>query len=212
MAEKMATAFTAFGKSEDLHFDENEEEFDAYFERLEQFFVANGLTYDDDKAKAVFLTVRQERRKTGGHVIDATERGTLQRGAALRRWNACKKKGHIAKACRSRLEGRKVTQTKWTKHLDVTARAEDDRDRDKGRETPAAAKDSEASLPDADGQPEDIAASPQRECSAPSEKPEHRKAGTPKTKAALGFDTEYRAGFANHDPCLTHLGTQSKPS
>ena len=29
MEEKMATAF---GKSEDLHFDENEEEFDAYLE------------------------------------------------------------------------------------------------------------------------------------------------------------------------------------
>ena len=60
----------------------------------------------------------------------------------------------------------------------VTARAEDDRDRDKGRGTPAAAEDSEASLPDADGQPEDIAVSPQRE----------------QTKAASDFDTEYRAG------------------
>ena len=34
---------------------------------------------------------RQERRRTGGHVIDATRRGTHQRGAALRRWNA----GHV---------------------------------------------------------------------------------------------------------------------
>ncbi|CAL8282425.1 unnamed protein product [Gadus morhua 'NCC'] len=80
------------------------------------------------------------------------------------------------------------------------ARAEDDRNRDKGRGTPAAAEDSEASLPDTDGQPVDIAVSPQRERSAPSEKPEHRKAVTPETKAASSFDTEYRAG------------TQSKPS
>ena len=55
---------TAFGKSEDLHFDENEEEFDAYLERLEQFFVANGLSYDDDKAKAVFLTVLGRKNHT----------------------------------------------------------------------------------------------------------------------------------------------------
>ena len=107
---------------------------------------------------------------------------------------ACKKKGHITKASRSRPEGRKDKQTKWTKHLDVTARAEDDRNRDKGRGTPAAAEDSEASLPDTDGQPVDIAVSPQRERSAPSEKPEHRKAVTPETKAASSFDTEYRAG------------------
>ena len=32
MAEKMTTAFTAFWTSEDHHFDENEEEFDAYLE------------------------------------------------------------------------------------------------------------------------------------------------------------------------------------
>lgn len=46
-----------FGKSEDLHFDENEEGFEAYVERLEQFFVANGLTMGEEKSKAVFLTV-----------------------------------------------------------------------------------------------------------------------------------------------------------
>lgn len=47
----------AFGKSEDLYFDENEEGFEAYLERLEQFFVANGLTCGDEKSKAVFLTI-----------------------------------------------------------------------------------------------------------------------------------------------------------
>lgn len=53
----MAKMAMAFGRSEDLHFDENEEGFDAYLEMLEQFFVANGLIYDDDKVKGVFLTV-----------------------------------------------------------------------------------------------------------------------------------------------------------
>lgn len=47
----------AFGKSEDLHFDENEEQFDAYVQRLERFFVANGLKLGEEKTKAVFLTV-----------------------------------------------------------------------------------------------------------------------------------------------------------
>lgn len=32
-----------FGKGEDLNFDENEESFDSYLERLEQFFLANAL-------------------------------------------------------------------------------------------------------------------------------------------------------------------------
>lgn len=54
----------AFGKSEDLNFDENEEGFEAYLERLEQFFVANGLTYGDDKSKAVFLTVVGKKNHT----------------------------------------------------------------------------------------------------------------------------------------------------
>ena len=61
MVEKMATAF---GKIEDLHFDENEEEFDACLERLEQFFVANGLSYDDDKEKTMFLTVVGRKNNT----------------------------------------------------------------------------------------------------------------------------------------------------
>ena len=44
------------------------------------------------KANAISKTAAApKRRKTGGHVIDATERGTHQRGAALRRWNA----GHV---------------------------------------------------------------------------------------------------------------------
>ena len=55
---------TAFGKIEDLHFDENEEEFDACLERLEQFFVANGLSYDDDKEKTMFLTVVGRKNNT----------------------------------------------------------------------------------------------------------------------------------------------------
>uniref|UniRef100_A0A8C9TQH4 CCHC-type domain-containing protein n=1 Tax=Scleropages formosus TaxID=113540 RepID=A0A8C9TQH4_SCLFO len=46
----------AFGKPEDFHFDESEEQFDAYLERLEQYFAANGLG-DTEKTKAVFLTI-----------------------------------------------------------------------------------------------------------------------------------------------------------
>lgn len=38
----------AFGKSEDPHFDKNEEGFEADMESLEQFLVANGLTYSHD--------------------------------------------------------------------------------------------------------------------------------------------------------------------
>lgn len=47
----------AFGKPEDFHFDEGEEHFDAYLERLEQYFTANGLKDTDEKTKAVFLTI-----------------------------------------------------------------------------------------------------------------------------------------------------------
>lgn len=54
----------AYGKSEDLHFDENEEGFEAYLERLEQFFVANGLTYGDEKSKAVVLAVVRKKNHT----------------------------------------------------------------------------------------------------------------------------------------------------
>ncbi|KAF7645690.1 hypothetical protein LDENG_00200270 [Lucifuga dentata] len=45
------------GKSEDFQYDENENESETYLERLEQSFQANGLSYSDDKAKAVFLTI-----------------------------------------------------------------------------------------------------------------------------------------------------------
>ncbi len=54
----------AFGKSEHLHFDEKEEGFEAYLERLEQFFVANKLTYGDEKSKAIFLTVVGKKNHT----------------------------------------------------------------------------------------------------------------------------------------------------
>lgn len=47
----------AFGSNEDFHFDENEDIFEAYLERLEQFFVANELEYGDERSKAVFLTI-----------------------------------------------------------------------------------------------------------------------------------------------------------
>ena len=55
---------TAFGKGEDLNFDENEESFEAYLERIEQFFVANNLKIDDDRARAVFLTVVGKKNHT----------------------------------------------------------------------------------------------------------------------------------------------------
>ncbi len=54
----------AFGKSEDLHFDEKEEGSEAYLERLEQFFVANELTDGDEKSKALFLTVVGKKNHT----------------------------------------------------------------------------------------------------------------------------------------------------
>lgn len=54
----------AFGKGDDLQFDENEECFDAYLERLEQFFVANAIKMDTEKAKAVFLTVVGKKNHT----------------------------------------------------------------------------------------------------------------------------------------------------
>lgn len=47
----------AFGKPDDFHFDESEEQFDAYLERLEQYFEANDLKDTDEKTKAVFLTI-----------------------------------------------------------------------------------------------------------------------------------------------------------
>ncbi|XP_057673038.1 uncharacterized protein LOC130904346 [Corythoichthys intestinalis] len=55
---------TAFGKGEDLAFDESEECFEAYLERLEQFFVANDLKIDDGRARAVFLTVVGKKNHT----------------------------------------------------------------------------------------------------------------------------------------------------
>lgn len=47
----------AIVKSEAFHLEEKEEEFEAYLERLEYFFVANRLTYGDEKSKAVYLTI-----------------------------------------------------------------------------------------------------------------------------------------------------------
>ncbi|XP_054882367.1 uncharacterized protein LOC129356846 [Poeciliopsis prolifica] len=47
----------AFGKPEDFHFEESEESFDNYRERLEQYFAANDLDTKDEKTKSVFLTV-----------------------------------------------------------------------------------------------------------------------------------------------------------
>lgn len=60
---------------------------------------------------------------------------------------ACKKKGHIAKACRSRPEGKKDLQTKSTKHLDATTPA-DDSDRDKVHETPVGESSFSGSQPE----------------------------------------------------------------
>lgn len=51
----------AFGKSEDLHFDEHEECFDAY---VETFFVANGLIMGGEKSIAVFITVVGKKNHT----------------------------------------------------------------------------------------------------------------------------------------------------
>ncbi len=99
---------------------------------------------------------------------------------------ACKKKGHIAKACTSPPEGKKDKQTKWTKHLDATTPA-DDSNRDKIHETPVGESSFSGS------QPEDIA-SQQEESTVPPVKPEQRKVRTAKTKPAPGFVTEYRAG------------------
>lgn len=47
----------AFGKPEDFHFEESEESFDSYRQRLEQYFAANGLDTTQERTKAVFLTV-----------------------------------------------------------------------------------------------------------------------------------------------------------
>lgn len=99
---------------------------------------------------------------------------------------ACKKKGHIDKACRSRPEGKKEKPTKWTKHLHARAQA-DDSDQRKVRETPM----KEVNLPS--GPPEDVP-SPQTESATDRVKPQRQKAGTPKTKPAPHFVTEYRAG------------------
>ena len=44
-------------KPEDFHFEESEESFESYRERLEQYFAANGLDIKEERTKAVFLTV-----------------------------------------------------------------------------------------------------------------------------------------------------------
>lgn len=98
----------------------------------------------------------------------------------------CKKKGHIAKACRSRQDGRKDKLTKWTKHLEAAAQA-DDRDRDKVY-VPSAGKS--RSPDDAPGD----AASQERETTSSPIVLEQRKAGTAKTTPETGFITQYRAG------------------
>lgn len=56
MSTRVCMEESTFGKSEDLHFNEKEEGCDVYLERLEQF-LANRLTYGDEKSKTVFLTI-----------------------------------------------------------------------------------------------------------------------------------------------------------
>lgn len=46
-----------FRKPADFHFNESEEQFDAYLERLKQYIEANGLKDTDEKMKAIFLTI-----------------------------------------------------------------------------------------------------------------------------------------------------------
>lgn len=336
----------AYGKSEDLHFDENEEQFDAYVERLEQFFVANGLKLGEEKTKAVFLTVvgkknhmllmdlcapdrpsekslkelllllrehfvpktnviaerykfntrnqredesiseymaslrklaaschfgtflddalrdrfvcgvkaaeLRDRMLTAAHSKDLTLSAAYDMGLAhevtkrnAQQWShkafkanaiskaavfkkeergkpcyrctgkghapdecrfkevdcrVCKKKGHIAKACRSRPEGRREKPTKWTKHLDATARA-DDSDRVNVQETPTRAP----SLPDET--PSDVA-SRERETTTSPVKPEQQKDGTAESAPEPGFATQYRAGNVR-DVELFSIDTES---
>ncbi|KAL2088270.1 hypothetical protein ACEWY4_015169 [Coilia grayii] len=57
VSERTVERNMAFGKPEDFHFEESEESFDSYCERLEQYFAANGLDTKDEKTRAVFLTV-----------------------------------------------------------------------------------------------------------------------------------------------------------
>lgn len=47
----------AIEKSEAFHLGGKQEEFAAYLERLEYFFVAKRLTYGDEKSEAVNLTI-----------------------------------------------------------------------------------------------------------------------------------------------------------
>lgn len=56
-SERTGESKMAFGKPEDFHFEESEESFDSYRQRLEQYFAANGLDTTQEKTKAVFLTV-----------------------------------------------------------------------------------------------------------------------------------------------------------
>lgn len=99
---------------------------------------------------------------------------------------ACQKKGHIAKACHSRPEGKREKPTKWTKQLHATAQV-DDSGQSKVRKTPV----KEASLPS--GPPVDVS-SPQTESATHRVKPKRQEAGTPKTEPAPDFVTEYRPG------------------
>lgn len=57
VSERTVEQKMAFGKPEDFHFEESEESFDCYRERLEQYFAANGLDTKEERTKAVFLTV-----------------------------------------------------------------------------------------------------------------------------------------------------------
>lgn len=57
VSERTVEQVMAFGKPEDFHFEESEESFDSYRQRLEQYFAANGLKTDEERTKAVFLTV-----------------------------------------------------------------------------------------------------------------------------------------------------------
>lgn len=57
VSERTGEPKMAFGKPEDFHFEESEESFESYQQRLEQYFAANGLDTKDGKTKAVFLTV-----------------------------------------------------------------------------------------------------------------------------------------------------------
>ena len=64
MSERSVEQKMAFGKPEDFHFEESEESFDSYRQRLEQYFAANGLDTKEEKTKAVFLTVVGKRAQS----------------------------------------------------------------------------------------------------------------------------------------------------